>query len=62
MNIKKLILWSCLFLIGHSVFAQKLKQGHNNISQPEHRPWQQVQWHTNYQKIRIMHLTKIDFF
>ncbi len=28
--------------------------GHKNISQPEHRPWQQVQWHTSYQKIRIM--------
>ena len=21
---------------------------HTNISQPEHRPWQQIQWHTKY--------------
>ena len=28
--------------------------GHKNISQPEHRPWQQIQWHTNSKKIKIM--------
>lgn len=28
--------------------------GHKNISQPEHRPWQQVQWHTNSKKIKLM--------
>lgn len=28
--------------------------GHKNISQPEHRPWQQIQWHMNSKKIKIM--------
>lgn len=28
--------------------------GHKNISQPEHRPWQQVQWHTNSKRMKIM--------
>ena len=23
---------------------------HKNVSQPEHRPWQQIQWHTKYSK------------
>lgn len=27
---------------------------HRNISQPEHRPWQQLQWHTKYSKLRTM--------
>jgi hypothetical protein len=27
--------------------------GHAGISQPEHRPWQQIQWHTNGPKSRL---------
>jgi hypothetical protein len=27
---------------------------HKNISAPEHRPWQQIQWHTSYGKKRMM--------
>jgi hypothetical protein len=27
---------------------------HRNISQPEHRPWQQIQWHTKYSRLRTM--------
>ncbi|MDQ3277137.1 MAG: DUF2490 domain-containing protein [Bacteroidota bacterium] len=26
---------------------------HKNVSQPEHRPWQQLQWHTRYPKLRL---------
>ncbi len=33
---------------------------HKNISQPEHRPWQQLQWHTRYPKIRLMQLLRLE--
>ncbi|MBC7850271.1 MAG: DUF2490 domain-containing protein, partial [Chitinophagaceae bacterium] len=35
-------------------------EGHQNISQPEHRPWQQIQWHTKYPKIRLMQWFRLD--
>jgi hypothetical protein len=33
---------------------------HQNISQPEHRPWQQIQWHTKYTKLRLMQWIRLD--
>ncbi|MGB8192577.1 MAG: DUF2490 domain-containing protein, partial [Chitinophagaceae bacterium] len=33
---------------------------HTNVSQPEHRPWQQVQWHTKYTKIRLMQYLRLE--
>ncbi len=33
---------------------------HKNISQPEHRPWQQVQWHTKYAKTRTMQWLRLE--
>lgn len=33
---------------------------HANISQPEHRAWQQVQWHTNYPKSRMMQWIRLE--
>ncbi len=33
---------------------------HKNISQPEHRPWQQVQWHTKYPKLRLMQWLRLE--
>lgn len=33
---------------------------HKNISQPEHRPWQQIQWHTRYDKLRLMQWFRLD--
>jgi hypothetical protein len=34
--------------------------GAMNISQPEHRPWQQVQWHNNYPKLRLMQWLRLE--
>ncbi|MBC7849299.1 MAG: DUF2490 domain-containing protein, partial [Chitinophagaceae bacterium] len=31
-----------------------------NISQPEHRPWQQIQWHGHYPNIRMMHWVRLE--
>lgn len=33
---------------------------HKNISQPEHRPWQQLQWHTRYTKLRSMQWIRLE--
>ena len=35
-------------------------EGHRNISQPEHRPWQQIQWHTRYNWIRLMQWARLE--
>jgi hypothetical protein len=32
----------------------------NGISQPEHRPWQQLQWHTNYKKLKTMQWIRLE--
>jgi hypothetical protein len=33
---------------------------HANISMPEHRPWQQLQWHTKYAKVRTMQWVRLE--
>jgi hypothetical protein len=33
---------------------------HKNISQPEHRPWQQLQWHSKYGKKRVMQWLRLE--
>ena len=34
--------------------------GHTKITQPEHRPWQQIQWHTRYGKKRMMQWLRLE--
>lgn len=33
---------------------------HKNISQPEHRPWQQFQWHSKYPKLKLMQWFRLE--
>jgi hypothetical protein len=33
---------------------------HKDITQPEHRPWQQLQWHTAFRKTRLMQWIRLD--
>ena len=33
---------------------------HKNISQPEHRPWQQIQWHQKFKRIRTMQWVRLE--
>ena len=35
-------------------------ENHKNISQPEHRPWQQIQWHTKYSRLRLMQWVRLE--
>jgi Protein of unknown function (DUF2490) len=33
---------------------------HKKVTQPEHRPWQQIQWHTKYGKKRMMQWFRLE--
>lgn len=35
-------------------------EAHKKISQPEHRPWQQLQWHTKYGKKQMMQYIRLE--
>ena len=35
-------------------------ENHEDVSQPEHRPWQQIQWHTKYSKLRMMQWVRLE--
>jgi hypothetical protein len=33
---------------------------HSKVAQPEHRPWQQIQWHTKYASVRTMQWLRLE--
>ncbi len=33
---------------------------HKDITQPEHRPWQQLQWHTAFKKTKLMQWIRLE--
>jgi hypothetical protein len=33
---------------------------HKNITMPEHRPWQQIQWHSKYPKVKLMQWFRLE--
>lgn len=35
-------------------------ESHRNISQPEHRPWQQLQWHSRFKRVRLMQWFRLE--
>lgn len=35
-------------------------EGHSNVSQPEHRLWQQFQWYTRYNKMKLMQWIRLE--
>jgi hypothetical protein len=36
------------------------QEGHTDIGRPEHRPWQQVQWHNKFPKLRLMQYLRLE--
>lgn len=42
------------FTAGYAFINHLPADNHKNIAQPEHRLWLQMQWHTKYQKLRLM--------
>lgn len=46
--------------VGYAYVNLYPAEGHNNISQPEQRIWQQLQWHTNFTKTRLMQWLRLE--
>ena len=46
--------------LGYAYVNDFPADNHKNISVPEHRPWQQVQWHTKYGKNRMMQWIRLE--
>ncbi len=45
---------------GYAFINHFPSEGHASISQPEHRPWQQIQWHTNGPKSRLTQWIRLE--
>ena len=45
---------------GYAFINHFPSDNHRDISQPEHRPWQQIQWHTRYEKLRLMQWIRLE--
>lgn len=45
---------------GYAYVANYAADGHTKITQPEHRIWQQVQWHSKYGKTRMMQWLRLE--
>ena len=45
---------------GYAYVTHYPADNHENVSQPEHRPWQQLQWHTRYPKLKLMQWFRLE--
>ena len=45
---------------GYAFVKQFPAEGHTGISQPERRPWQQIQWHTQQKKWRLVQGVRLE--
>jgi hypothetical protein len=45
---------------GYAYVRNYPADGHKDVTQPEHRFWQQVQWHTKYTRIRTMQYLRLE--
>jgi Protein of unknown function (DUF2490) len=48
------------FTIGYASVSLFPGDNHKKVTQPEHRPWQQFQWHTKFTKTRLMQWLRLD--
>jgi hypothetical protein len=46
--------------VGDAYISHFPADAHKKITQPEHRPWQQLQWHTVYPKVRTMQWLRLE--
>lgn len=46
--------------VGYAFVNHFPADNHKNISQPEHRPWQQLQWHTRSSSLRLMQWIRLE--
>lgn len=45
---------------GYGYISNYPGDNHTNITQPEHRLWQQVQWHNKYPRLRLMQWIRLE--
>jgi len=45
---------------GYAYVSNYPADSHKNVTQPEHRPWQQIQWYNRYAKIRTMQWFRLE--
>jgi hypothetical protein len=45
---------------GYAYVSNYPGDNHEDVTQPEHRIWQQIQWHNKYTKIRIMQWFRLE--
>jgi hypothetical protein len=45
---------------GYGYITHYPAEGHSQVSQVEHRPWQQIQWHNRYAKTRMMQWLRLE--
>ena len=45
---------------GYAYISHFPAENHKNITMPEHRPWQQIQWHSKYSKLRLMQWFRLE--
>ncbi|MBL7815041.1 MAG: DUF2490 domain-containing protein [Saprospiraceae bacterium] len=48
------------FTVAYNFINHFPDETHKNISQPEHRPFQQIQWYARYGKTRLMQWIRLD--
>jgi hypothetical protein len=45
---------------GYAYIRHYPADNHSKVAQPEHRPWQQLQWHTRYAQLRTMQWLRLE--
>lgn len=46
--------------VGYAYISHFPQDNHGNITRPEHRPWQQLQWHSKFSKLRLMQFFRLE--
>lgn len=50
----------CRLTAGYAYLNSYPGEGHKNVNQPEHRPWQQLQWMTSYKHFRLTQAIRLE--
>jgi len=45
---------------GYAYVSHYPADNHKNVTMPEHRPWQQIQWHSKYSKLKLMQWFRLE--
>jgi len=45
---------------GYAYVSHYPAEGHENVTVPEHRTWQQLQWHSKYSRLRLMQWFRLE--